>query len=237
MKLIYLLISLAILTVSCESNSSTKQNKIKNPNQHEVVVKEVVQTSSYTYILLQEEDAEYWAAVSKTEIEEGKTYYYESFMEMKDFPSKELNKTFESIYFLSEISDQPIPTAQEAAEQQHTGKANTDKNESISITPSEGAVTISEIYKNRNEYAEKTVKVTGQVIKVNTGIMNKNWLHIQDGTADGEDYDLTITTDDIASIGDVVIFEGKISLNKDFGYGYSYSVLMEDAKKLNPVVQ
>lgn len=237
MKLIYLLISLAILTVSCESNSSTKQNKVKNPNQHEVVAIEVVQTSAYTYILLEEENAQYWAAVSRAEIEEGKTYYYDSFMEMKDFPSKELDKTFESIYFIAEISDNPIPTAEEVAEQQHTGKANTNKNESITVTPVDGAVTISEIYKNRNEYADKTVTVTGQVVKINTGIMGKNWLHIQDGTADGEDFDLTVTTDDIASMGDVIILEGKISLNKDFGYGYSYSVLMEDAKKLSPEIQ
>jgi uncharacterized membrane protein YcgQ (UPF0703/DUF1980 family) len=237
MKLIYLVISLALLTVSCESNSTTKKNKIKNPNQHEVVVKEVIQTSSYTYILLQEEDAEYWAAVSKAEIEEGKTYYYDSFMEMKDFPSKELNKTFESIYFLSDLSDQPIPTPEEKAAQQHTGKVVTGKNETITVAPVEGAITIEELYKNKNDYADQIVTVTGQVTKINTGIMGKNWLHIQDGTADGENYDLTITTDDIASMGDVVIFQGKIGLNKDFGYGYAYDVLMEDAKKQNLNVQ
>lgn len=237
MKLIYLFISMALLTVSCQSNSTTKQNTAKNPNQHEVVVKEVIQTSSYTYVLLEEEDAQYWAAVSKAEIEEGKTYYYDSFMEMKDFPSKELNKTFESIYFLSDLSSEPIPSAAEMAEQQHTGKVNTGVNETISVEPVEGGVSIEELYKNKNDYAEQVITVTGQVTKVNTGIMGKNWLHIQDGTADGENYDLTITTDDIASMGDVVIFQGKISLNKDFGYGYAYDVLMEDAKKQNKNVQ
>jgi len=237
MKLIYLFISLALLSFSCQSNSTTKQNKKKNPNQHEVVVVEVVQTSSYTYVLLEEENAQYWAAVSKAEIEEGKTYYYDSFMEMKDFPSKELNKTFESIYFLSDLSDQPIPTAAEMAEQQHTGKVKTGVNEDISVTPVEGSITIEQLYKNKNNYADQIVTVTGQVTKVNTGIMGKNWLHIQDGTIDGENFDLTITTDDIASVGDVVIFQGKIGLNKDFGYGYAYDVLMEDAKKQNMVVQ
>lgn len=237
MKSIYMFIGIALLLFGCQSNSSTKTNKVKNPNQHEVVVKEVIQTSSYTYILLQEENAQYWAAVSKAEIEEGKTYYYDSFMEMKDFPSKELNKTFESIYFLNDLSDQPIPTVAEMAEQQHTGKVNTGVNKSVSVSPVEGGVTIEELYKNKNDYADEIITVTGQVTKVNTGIMGKNWLHIQDGTADGENYDLTITTDDIASMGDIVIFEGKISLDKDFGYGYAYDVLMEDAKKQNLNVQ
>jgi len=237
MKSIYMLIGIAMLFVSCQSNSSTKVKKIKNPNLHEVKAVEVVQTSSYTYVLLEEEDAQYWAAVSKTEIEEGKTYYYDSFMIMKDFPSKELDKTFESIYFLNDLSEQPIPSAEELAEQQHTGKVTTDKNENITVKPVEGGITIEELFKNKNDFAGQEVTVTGQVTKINTGIMGKNWLHIQDGTGYGDYYDLTITTDDIASMGDVVIFKGKISLDKDFGYGYAYDVLMEDAKKQNINVQ
>jgi hypothetical protein len=235
MKSVYMLIGIAMLFVSCQSNT-TKVKKIKNPNLHEVKALEVEQTTSYTYVLLEEGEDQYWAAISKTDIEEGKTYYYDSFMIMKDFPSKELNKTFESIYFLNELSDQPIPSAEELAEQQHTGKVTTDKNESISVTPVDGGVTIAELYKNKKDYASKEVIVTGQVTKVNTGIMGKNWLHIQDGTSDGDNYDLTLTTDDIASMGDVVIFKGKISLDKDFGYGYAYDVLMEDAKKQNSTV-
>lgn len=236
-KSIYLLVLLTFFIAGCQSNSSVKQSKVKNPNLHEVTVKEVVQTSAYTYLLLKEENTQYWAAVSRAEIEEGKTYYYDSFMEMKEFPSKELNKTFESIYFINELSTEPIPTAMEMAEEQHTGKVTSDKNISISVTPVEGGVSIANLYKNRNDYAEKVITVTGQVTKVNTGIMGKNWLHIQDGTSDGENYDLTITTDDVASIGDVVIFQGKISLNKDFGYGYAYDILMEDAVKQAKNVQ
>lgn len=237
MKSIYLLIGLALFFTGCQTNNTSGASKVKNPNLHEVEVVEVIQTNSYTYLLLKEENAKYWAAVSKAEIEEGKTYYYDSFMEMKDFPSKELNKTFETILFLNDISDQPIPSADEMKEQQHTGKVVTDVNESISVTPVEGGISIEELYKNKNDYAEKVVTVTGQVTKINTGIMGKNWLHIQDGTADGENHDLTITTDDVASMGDIVIFRGKISLNKDFGYGYAYDVLMEDAKKQNLPVQ
>jgi hypothetical protein len=237
MKSIYLLAGLVLFFAGCESNNSSSTNTVKNPNLHEVEVVEVIQTSSYTYLLLKEENAKYWAAVSKSDIEKGKTYYYDNYMEMKDFPSKELNKTFESIYFLSDISDRPIPSVEEMTEQQHTGKVVTEVNKTISVTPIEGGITIEELYKNKNDYAEKIIIVTGQVTKINTGIMGKNWLHIQDGTSEGEYHDLTITTDDIASMGDVVIFQGKISLNKDFGYGYAYDVLMEDAKKQSLPVQ
>jgi hypothetical protein len=70
----------------------------------------------------------------------------------------------------------------------------------------------------------------GQVVKVNDEVMGKNWVHIQDGTKDGDHFDLTITTLDKVAIDDIVTFEGTITLNKDFGYGYAYEVIMEDAK-------
>ena len=60
--------------------------------------------------------------------------------------------------------------------------------------------------------------------------MGKNWIHIQDGTEFEDGFDLTVTTSGTATMGEIVTFEGKISLDKDFGYGYSYAVLMEDAK-------
>ena len=60
--------------------------------------------------------------------------------------------------------------------------------------------------------------------------MGKNWVHIQDGTEFEGGYDLTITTNQMVSLGETVTFEGKIVLNKDFGYGYFYNILMEDAK-------
>jgi hypothetical protein len=62
--------------------------------------------------------------------------------------------------------------------------------------------------------------------------MGKNWVHIQDGTEYNGQYDLTITTQEKVNVGDVVVFEGIISLNKDFGFGYAYDILMENAKVL-----
>jgi hypothetical protein len=62
--------------------------------------------------------------------------------------------------------------------------------------------------------------------------MGKNWIHIQDGTDFNGGFDLTITSDSQHAVGDTVIFEGKISLKKDFGYGYVYEVIMEDGKQV-----
>ncbi|MDO9614039.1 MAG: nucleotide-binding protein, partial [Bacteroidota bacterium] len=96
--------------------------------------------------------------------------------------------------------------------------------------PAVEGLSIAKLYSNRNDYAGKIIKMKGQVVKVNEEVMGKNWIHIQDGTKDGENFDLTITTLDKAAVDEVVTFEGTITLNKDFGYGYSYEVIMEDAK-------
>ena len=60
--------------------------------------------------------------------------------------------------------------------------------------------------------------------------MDRNWLHLQDGTRHGEDFDLTVTTTESAQPDEIITVRGKIALNKDFGYGYSYKILLEEAR-------
>lgn len=104
----------------------------------------------------------------------------------------------------------------------------------LSIEKAQGANahTVSEIHGQRFDLDGHEVVVRGEVVKVSSGIMGKNWLHIQDGSGreDAGDYDLTVTTLDEASPGDIVLVTGKIAAEKDFGHGYRYNVIIEDAK-------
>jgi hypothetical protein len=79
--------------------------------------------------------------------------------------------------------------------------------------------------------AGESVSLRGKVVKYNANILGTNFLHIQDGsgdTADGSN-DLIVTTKTEVAVGDTVVATGNIVLDKDFGAGYSYPVLMEDA--------
>ena len=109
------------------------------------------------------------------------------------------------------------------------GKATLEKQE-ISIEKAEGVTTIAELYSDLKKFRGETIRVKGKVTKVNPSIMNKNWIHIQDGSEYKGQFDLTITSDQEFQIGTVVTVEGKIALDKDFGYGYSYKVLLEEGK-------
>jgi hypothetical protein len=109
------------------------------------------------------------------------------------------------------------------------GKQQAAEQENIVVKKAVGGITIAELYAKKDAYAGKEVKISGQVVRYAKEIMKKNWVHIQDGTKEDIYYDLTITTLDSVKFGDVVTFKGKISLNKDFGAGYIYDVIMEDA--------
>jgi hypothetical protein len=122
-----------------------------------------------------------------------------------------------------------MSTGHPAVPDVHKGKPEATQNE-VKVEAAEGGITIAELFANREKYNGKKVLIKGEVVKANLEIMNKNWFHIQDGTADGENFDLTITSlENDIEVGSIVTFEGMIILNKDFGHGYSYEVLMEDA--------
>ncbi|MDH3652550.1 MAG: hypothetical protein OEQ53_22855, partial [Saprospiraceae bacterium] len=100
------------------------------------------------------------------------------------------------------------------------------------IDPIEGGVRLSDLFAHRENYGEKMVLIKGQCVKVNRDIMGRNWIHLQDGSKGetNDNLDLTISTQEEVAIGDVVVFEGKITINKDFGSGYRYDIIMEEAK-------
>ena len=215
--------------VSCNSKNNRGDDLNLAPGVHRIKVEEVLQTSNYSYLRATEKGKEIWLVIAKQDVEEGGTYYYSQELEMKNFPSKELKRTFESIFFVQTFSKQPIAMVNnKPAVSPGSKNASPDKKE-VKVDPADGGITIAQLFDKRNSFSGKKVKIRGQVIKINTEIMGKNWVHIQDGTSNGNDYDLTVTTKEMVKMGDVVTFEGTITLDKDFGGGYSYSVIMEDA--------
>jgi hypothetical protein len=231
--------NIIILLLATFAMFACKSNNMAVPvDFHEVVAKESMNASAYTYVLVTENDKEQWIAVPQTEIKIGGTYYYQGGMEMINFESKELKRTFASVLFLEGLSDnkdkiigQPVmPEMTKENENTHVNVNATNlKKIDITIQPSKGAISISELYAKKDNYSGKKAMITGQVTKFSAEIMNKNWVHIQDGSEYEGRFDLTITTNAKVTVGETVTFEGKIAINKDFGYGYAYEVLMEDA--------
>lgn len=203
---------------------------------HTVVVKEVLQTNQYTYLRATEAGQEIWLAVTKMDASVGDTYYFQGGLKMTAFASKELKRTFDEILFVDNLSKHPGATTAAAEvntqnkQSVSTGSSVQPEKKGVNVKHDKDDITIASLYENKAKYAGKSIKVKGQVTKFNSGIMKKNWIHLQDGTEYSGKFDFVVTTDQEVKVGDKVTVEGTITLDKDFGFGYYYEVLMEDAK-------
>jgi hypothetical protein len=227
--------SVAEAGIAADNNSTilTSDTPIGKTN-HAVLAQEVLQTSKYTYIRGTEAKDERWLATSRMEAKTGLTYYFNGGLPMTDFVSKELNRSFKQILFVDHISTlapgTEAPEVKQAGQVKSSGSAINLEKKDVKMKHEKGDITIAVIQENRKTYAGKIIRIKGQVTKYNAGIMKKNWIHLQDGTEWSGKFDLTITTDQEVKVGDWITTEGIINVDKDFGFGYFYEVLMEDAK-------
>ncbi len=193
-----------------------------------VEVKAVEQVNNYTYLLVKEKSAEYWVAVSKMKVNAGEIYRYKDGLLMEDFYSPELDKTFKKIIFLNELLSNSSRST-EVVKEVTPGSIVAVEKSKVEIEKIEGIVSIAELYSAPEKYEGKIVLVQGEVTKFNGAIMNRNWIHLQDGSEHEGKFDLTVTTDETFIVGSIVVVEGVLALNQDFGYGYSYEILLEKA--------
>lgn len=226
--LIIVAMLLAFGLTACNQNKQEpkKEMSAAAAGMHAVKVIDNIDASNYTYLQVSEKGNEYWLAVPQMKVAKGETLYYSQGMEMKDFHSQTLNRTFKSIYFVQTISKTPPSASVSSA---HTG-ATTAAKADVSVAPLKGGYTVSQIFEKKSSLAGKTVKIRGQVTKYNPDIMDKNWIHIQDGTGSKGNYDLLVTSKQAVAVGDIIVVEGTVAVNKDFGAGYSYSVMLENGK-------
>jgi len=233
------ILAIAFLFAGCGKEEPKKPEAPGAANVRGGKVLEIIQTTTYTYAKLEEEGkGEIWIAVPKIDVKEGENIFFTQSMEMKNFEGKEAGKTFETILFVQDPAKDKATFGGQAGGPSDIPKdfkhpdQETAPKEDVKIEKAAGGVTVADIFTKKNELKDKTVKIRGKVTKVNAGIMNTNWIHIQDGTSAGKDFDLTITSAEVPQIGQTILIEGKLSVDKDFGAGYKYNVIVEEAKIL-----
>lgn len=183
-------------------------------------VLEVQEVESYTYLRLKTSEGETWAAVGKAPVVKGAQVVIENAMTMNDFESKSLKKNFKTIIF---------GTLGGAAGAAHAAKPADVGDVKVSRATGANAYTVLEIVTKAKALKDKPVVVHGKIVKYNAGIMGKNWVHLRDGTGSEGSNDILVTTQSQAKVGDVVTVKGVVRNDKDFGAGYSYKVLIEEA--------
>ncbi len=205
------------------------------PGQTGGEVLEAFDSGGYTYVRLKTADGETWAAGPVAEVTVGSVITLDGAMVMQNFKASSLDRTFDEIWFASGFSGSGTSGASgHGSAMESAPGAQTPDEAAVDFSglqvPAEGR-TVAQIHADRAELAGQRVKIRGKVVKSLSGIMGRNWLHLQDGSGDAGagDHDLTITTDQMAQTGDTVLIEGVIAVDKDFGSGYFYTVIVEEA--------
>lgn len=223
-KLIWLSIVMSILMLTGFVNgtfaSSTLQGKVV----------ETMDSGGYTYVNIESEGKKTWVAIPRTTVAVGQVIAFQPGMEMMDFESKSLKRNFKSIIFSGGIAGGSAGSEQKPVDSQ---KAKTEPNKPIKIEKATGpdAYTVAELYGKLAELDKKNIIIRGQVVKFSANIMGKNWIHLQDGSGDPAKgtNDILLTSKETLAVGDEATFRGTLYKDKDFGSGYKYAAIVEEA--------
>jgi hypothetical protein len=195
-------------------------------------VVETMDAGGYTYALLDTGSEKVWVAGPPAQLVVGEQVQALGAMPMRDFRSPSLDRTFDVLYFAQQIAragQAPAAglPAGHGTSQEVGSEASTDV---TGIDRAEGGRTVEEVFLMKAELVGAPITIRGKVVKYNAGILGKNWLHIQDGTGSAGTNDLTITTQATCAVGDTVLVHGKLVADRDFGAGYVYDLIVEDAQ-------
>lgn len=200
-------------------------------------VVEVINKDGYTYVQVDSGDEKVWAVAPTFQVKVNDTVTMPEGSAIKNYHSETLNRTFDVVYFVAGLK---VAGAEQAKSQLPSGHPGIAPHPAVTPTPTgmsfagiarpEGGKTIAEMYAEKGELAGKQVTIRGKVVKFNGGIMGKNWLHLKDGTGVKGSDDLTVTTSTTVKLGDTVLVRGMVVTDKDFGFGYKYPLLIDNAK-------
>lgn len=200
------------------------------------VVLETTNASRYTYVQIDTGKEKIWAAGPAFQVKVGDRVTIAEGMLTKNFTSKALNRKFDDLYMASSIAlagsaaAQPAPGAgMPPGHPPVMGHGGAIPEVMPVIQKPEGGKTVAEIWADKGTLSGKTVILRAKVVKVSKNILGKNWLHLRDGTGVEGQNDLVVTTKDDVKSGDVVTVSGTLNTDKDFGSGYQYEAIMEDA--------
>lgn len=231
-------LSLAMPDMKPPANPAEESASVQSPITGKVL--EVINASEYTYLLLLDADGfKDWVAIPALYVEVGEEVELQPGVQMGEWTSKTLKRTFKPILFSGGPTEKYNETrkinAHKGADMSLPAPGN-KKSEGkvidglkVEKAGGENAFDLAELFAKRDALQDKIVLVRGQVVKVTTGVMSRNWVHIKDGTGENGANKLVITTQDSPDIGNIVTFSGVVHNNVDFGGGYQYGIIMEDA--------
>ena len=194
-------------------------------------VLEQIPVSPYVYLRVETANGALWTAVPEAPFAVGSPVTIYNALPMEQFESTTLKRTFDRLYF---GSLEPVSLPEHGASAAPTTMPQSVDVQVGPIEPATGnnSRTINALWLQMDKLVGTSVTVRGVVVKYNDGMLGKNWIHLQDGSGDQTigTHDITVTSLDVAAIGDTVTVTGVLRTKVDVGAGYTYPLLLEDAR-------
>ncbi|MES9871251.1 MAG: hypothetical protein ABW090_08465 [Sedimenticola sp.] len=228
-------ILLVIASAPAFSFGSSVSSPKPEPIPHTAKVLETMSSAGYTYIRVEEEGKAFWIALPQTQVSVGEEISFYEQMLMENFTSRSLNRTFDRILFVEAINkgaELPTQAVAKTSPNKEPPKQPVEMEKPKELGTPVGSFTVKEVFEKKDELVGKVIEVKGKTSKLSLQIMGRDWVHIEDGTGTKQDKNNKLifrTSQGGIAVGDEVVAKGVLYLNKDFGYGYFYPVIVEDA--------
>jgi len=193
-------------------------------------VAEAIPVESYVYVRLEEDGT--WLAAPPVAVAVGDRVEYKGGVQMGQFHTDTLNRTFDSILFVGvlKVVNEVIADNHAATDAHALQKnASAPAPEAGEIQPLDGGKTVAEILAAATQLSDQEISLRARVVKVSEDILGRNWITLQDGTGEAPANKLIATSVELAEVGAVVTVSGTVRNDVDLGSGYRYSVLLEEA--------
>jgi hypothetical protein len=172
----------------------------------------VLQGDGKSYLKIEEGKWTFWVGTPHQAFSVGDTVLMGRGPEKKQFLSADLGRRFKVMTLIDKVAI--VSETQSAA--------------AIQLPVPEGGIRIGDLYGQRVALSGQAVVVRGRVVKANMGIFDTNWYHLRDGSGAEGSNDLTVTSQTEVKVGDRVVASGKLTIDKDLGFGYFYDAIIEE---------
>ncbi len=215
-----------LIFLGCSDSSQTKAElatgaelqTLMEKGEHTIIIEEVLHSGGYTYVKAREDGMLFWIAGPQTALQKNATLTLSAQMWMDNFKSSTLNKTFDAIMFVQEF--EPAKRVKTETKLPHMEPLSSIK----------GSSSIKQLYADAKKLHGTSVTLHAKIVKISKGIMGKNWVHLIDGSSQTDDGVITATTtQESFAVDDLVLVTGTLTTDRDFGYGYFYPVIIEEA--------
>lgn len=196
--------------------------------EHRVFLIDTLAGSRYSYLKVKEGEKEFWLATLKTTYTLGEEYVFKQGIYKTDYYSTSFERTFDEIYLVSDLRPAFSNPQKNALDQMFKTTETPSAEKVEAITPMEGGISIKELIQNADRYVNQEVILSVKVVKINANIMDRHWLHLKDGSFDS--FDLVATSQTAVPAGHTVNLKAVLHKDVDFGAGYSYDLILENAE-------